>query len=311
MRVLLVGQDREQAREGVAEVRGDADRQVDRDHEHDAHQDGHDLLEDLVLVEPDEDQADQSGQDGPPLEVHDVREERLEGQARRGHGRGAVDEAPDHDVHDEEPRRPAAQARPAVEERAAGGQVPAARRLGERDLDETADDGGPQERVAEVACPRSAWRRGRRRRRRWRRRRCPGRCTSNWTCGGGRLPVSRRLCFPWCPRSRGVRHADQESVKRTAAQEGDAVMTPARRGARQEKAPAAGASTGARAVVPEVDNGHPELAGTTAVADHSRRTRTCRARTRRSCPARPGGSPSAVRAHPPGTSRGRPPRCPP
>ena len=153
-RVLLVGQDREEAGEGVGQVRGDADRQVDGDHEHDAHQDRHDLLEDRVPVEPDEDQADQTAGDGPPLEVH----------ARPGTAPAAAARwttSPPRRRRSPRSRRtrrrtsgPAAEARPAVEQGAAGGQMPAARRLGEGDLDEAADDRRPTGGCSRSCCPR-------------------------------------------------------------------------------------------------------------------------------------------------------------
>ena len=70
------------------------------------------------------------------------------GRARGRHGRGAVDEAPDHDVRTEVPGGPAAQGTPAFEDGLAGGEREAAGTFNQDDLQDDAEDDCPQQAVA-------------------------------------------------------------------------------------------------------------------------------------------------------------------
>ena len=106
---------------GSGEQRG-----ADHGHEHQPDEGGQHLLEHPVAARPDQREADEAGDDAPPgdREPPGQRGEREPGAGHRG---GAVDEAPDHDVGREVPRRPDAEGAPALEDRLPGGEGVTAR----------------------------------------------------------------------------------------------------------------------------------------------------------------------------------------
>ena len=124
-------------------------RRADHRDEHQPDEGRQHLLEGAVAAGPHEGEADEARDDAPPRHRQHAGEPG-EREAGAGHRGGAVDEAPDHDVGREVPRRPDAERAPALEDRPARGQRVAARALDQHDLHQAADDHAPQQRVAEL-----------------------------------------------------------------------------------------------------------------------------------------------------------------
>src|SRR5690606_35739919 len=121
------------AAEHLTEVGRDQDGDQHHGHERDQDQGGHDLLERPVTLQPDHDESDDTA-DHRPVPHGEPVEQGVQRQRGRRHRGRAVDETPDDDVDAEEAGGPIAEAAPAVQQRGAGGHVPAADSLAEREF---------------------------------------------------------------------------------------------------------------------------------------------------------------------------------